>query len=42
MLWEDRMGEMCKVGIIMMKLQGSDRKQNRNLMANRAKMSPCS
>lgn len=42
MLWKHRMGEMCKVGIIMMKLQGSDRKQNRRLMANRAKTSPCS
>lgn len=31
------MGDTCKVGIIMKKLQGSDRKQNRRLMANRAK-----
>lgn len=31
------MEDKCKVGIIMKKLQGSDRKQNRRLMANRAK-----
>lgn len=34
------MGETCKGGIIRMKLQGSDRKQNRRLTANRANRVP--